>query len=254
MRGAAPLALLALSLGGCGGEKPPPPQPATKPQTGTFRFAAPPDVAFLPDGWLSVTVHVNRPLPGGDSGVRASIDVSYAHEDIPGLLPLEGTLRCYQQDLFFDESRGTLRDDQEVTLQLNIGGPQPQTLSARVPAHRVSRARSYADARRRAVARRLGCPPAPPETPCNDELLPTQQSPGQMWTEAAGGGATCRDARRVMRAVARWLDSRRCFQDLCVRAHRRNAGFRCAVAKWGEADWTITCRRGRQFVRGGTSE
>jgi hypothetical protein len=33
-----------------------------------------------------------------------------------------------------------------------------------------------------------------------------------------------------------------------------NDGFRCTVAKVGEADWTITCRRTGQVVRGATSE
>jgi hypothetical protein len=39
-----------------------------------------------------------------------------------------------------------------------------------------------------------------------------------------------------------------------VREHRIDAGFRRTVARVGEADWTVTCRRGRQVVRGATAE
>ncbi len=75
-----------------------------------------------------------------------------------------------------------------------------------------------------------------------------------IWVDAAGGGATCATAKRVMDAVARWARSARCFKDLCVSEHRISAGFRCTVAKVGEADWIITCRRGRQVVRGSGSD
>jgi hypothetical protein len=60
------------------------------------------------------------------------------------------------------------------------------------------------------------------------------------------------EARAVMRSVASWADSR-CYADLCVRRRRENAGFRCAVVRNGDADWTITCRDGRRVVKGHSS-
>ncbi len=41
--------------------------------------------------------------------------------------------------------------------------------------------------------------------------------------------------------------------DLGARKHRDNLGLRCTVAQVGEADWTITCKRGREVVRGSVS-
>ena len=56
-----------------------------------------------------------------------------------------------------------------------------------------------------------------------------------------------------MDEVAKYT-SRRCFKDLCIGEHRVNAGYRCTVAKVGEADWVITCRQGKRVVVGSTSE
>jgi hypothetical protein len=122
-------------------------------------------------------------------------------------------------------------------------------LTARVRAHEIGGRQLYSASRRRAVIRRLGCLAAPPERHCHG--IAAAHGLNGIWIDAAGGGATCDTAQRVLTAVGRWVDDR--SADLGARKHRDNLGFRCTVAQVGEADWTITCKRGREVVRGSVS-
>jgi hypothetical protein len=213
---------------------------------GPFRFVRPPIVQF--DGqWFEATVRVNRPLPGGNA-VAAYIDITGAAQDVPGLQRALGVRRCYSQMNALVDEHSPPRAGSTVRVTLTVQGRPEHVLRARVPVERV---RLLGDRTHAAAVRRLGCPRAPPERRCDGEAAGGAMT---IWTDAAAGGATCATARRVMNAVARWASSSRCFQDLCVSEHRMNAGFRCTVAKVGEADWIITCRRGRQMVRGSSAD
>jgi hypothetical protein len=121
-------------------------------------------------------------------------------------------------------------------------------VSARVPL-RPARSDS-SDARRFSAAQSLGCVRGPREQRCRGSVA---DSGMQISVDRAVGGAPCATARSVLRQVATWASSR-CFADLCAKHDRSNRGFRCAVAKVGEADWTITCRRGKQSIEGSTAD
>jgi hypothetical protein len=272
-----PVVLLAAALlvAACGAapppdrrEAPPPARPAApspsaaapvaQPAAGAFRFVGTPDVRFYhaapnpeTNVWFITTVRVNRPLPQDAHGVDGEVSIIGASSyDIPGLEHIGDVQRCYIERNPVASERRLPRDGQLVIVRLKIGGRHPQTLTARTAAREIRAADAFSERLVAAVESRLGCPPAARERACGDAVggEPT------IFTSSAGGGATCATARRVMLAVARWADSRRCFEDLCVRGHRVNRGFRCTVAKVGEADWTITCKRGREVVRGSSAE
>jgi hypothetical protein len=208
-------------------------------------FAAGPGSALF-----RTTVRVNRSLPQGGHGVEADLAVTGSEADIPGLERSLDVRRCYEQETFLVDERHPPRDGQLVTVRLTVTGRHREVVTARVPVD--VRASLASNAHQAAVVRRLGCPPAPREQRCGAVATATVMS--GIAVDAAGGGASCATARRVMRVVGRWADSNACFSDLCVRHNRMNAGFRCTVAQVGEADWTITCRHRDQVVRGSTAE
>ena len=242
-------ALLALVVSGCG-EAQRRERHASQP-AGGLRFVGAPDVRFAPNApggslWLVTTVRVNRALPQGGNGVMADIAVTGTQADIPGLQRLDGVRRCYRQETFWD-GPARPRDGQLVTVRLTVGGRDPQVLVARVRARADERLNN--GSREGEVIRRLGCPGAPRRLDCEGTV--PSIDPGYIAVAAAEGGATCATARRVLRAVGQWASEQHC-EDLCAHAHPSTLGFRCTVAKVGEADWTITCRRGREVVRGYT--
>jgi hypothetical protein len=267
---ATPLVLVlgtAVCASGCAGAPQGPARPhAAKPPAGAaahphFHFVGQPEVVFYrsqPSGsWFVTTARINRALPQDAHGIRAAIDVSGASQDIPGLSRLEGTRRCYRQENSADGPRAP-QDGQKVTVTMSIGtgGRHRQVLRATVRARRVSSGTIFNDVRNaryeRALAQRLDCLAAPHLRRCSDVV--SARNLGAIGAAAAGGGATCATARRVMRSVGRWADSGTCPTDLCVKRHRRNAGYRCSVALNGEVSWTITCKRGVRIVRGFTAE
>lgn len=225
---------------------------------GSLRFAAKPDVVFYFAGragarsaWFHTTVRTNLPLPQGAHGIEAGIDVTDASQDIPGLERLGGTRRCYQQENFATGPREP-RDGDVVTVRLTVGGRPGQVLRTQARARLVQYGAVHNDVRNarrvRALVRRLGCPRAPRARRC--EVSVPARTLSAIVVQSAGGGATCAAARRVMLSVGTWTDEPECPTDLCVRQNRTNAGYRCTVAKVGEIDWTITCKRGDRVVRG----
>lgn len=225
---------------------------AAAPVDPPLRFAAPPDVRFAPatggGAWFVASARFTRSLPVRSATIRASLVVAGTSTDVPGIQRIPGPRPCYGQETYWDERRPVPRDGDVVTVRLDVSGRR-QPLTAQAPARQVSFEELHGDA---GLRERLGCPPAPEERRCNGFVRARFMS--GISVHAAAGGATCATARRVMRAVGRWAHSGRCFLDLCVRRHRMNAGFRCSVIKDGEADWAITCRRGRAVVRGSTAE
>ena len=250
-----PCLLLLTALAGCGErvERASAPSPEKRPVSRpvvAYRFVVPPVVQLDPsqqNAWLRTTVRLNRALPQGGHGIGGYIEISGGHADIPGLERSPGVLRCYEQEHFPDERRPP-REGRLVTVTLTVRAKPRQVLTARVPLEHYT---VPAGGRNTKTLQRLGCRPAPRERHCAGAIETGGLPVGGL---RAGGGATCATAHEVMAAVSEWIDSRRCFDDLCVSEHRMNAGFRCTVAKVGEADWTITCRRGRQVVRGFTAE
>jgi hypothetical protein len=246
-------AVAALAAAGCGASPHaprsapahgPPPPPSAAAVSG-LRFVGRPRVELAGGRtpYLTTTFRLNRALPQDGSGVRASLAVTGAERndqrDVPPLQPVAGFRRCYaQQDL--PEPSATFAGAVSVTL--DVQSRLHEELVARVPVNHTSV---------RDAPRALGCPRAAPVTRCRGI------APGNGMTIAlvsAGGGASCATLRRVMVGVEAWANPGRCFRDLCVARHRRTRGFRCTVAKIGEADWRITCRRGRAVVTGTTAE
>lgn len=207
------------------------------------RFVGAPDVRVSRNGRVHVVARVDLPLPRGAYGVRGGFAIRGLHSDLPGIDDARGVRRCYEEDLWASPPR--LEPGDPVTVRLHVGDRPTRTLRARthvaglLPVDHVSERRIQ-----RQVLRRLGCPRLPPEEQC--------ESVGGL-TVIVRSGATCATGRRVMTQVSRWAKAGGCEQDLCASQHRMNAGFRCTVAQVGEADWAITCRRGRMVVRGGLS-
>ena len=178
--------------------------------------------------------------------VEGRIVVDDHEPDYANVDALLSTRRCYRQDIFLGPPRGQLRPGSLVTVKLTIGRAR-RPLTARV---RVSAATDDRDA---ALAARLRCARGVPERRCKGTVPATHLS--RITLEIAGGGATCATARRVMREVGRWAtNDGDCYATLCVAGHEMNLGYRCAVAQFGDADWRITCRRGRRFVTATKSE
>ena len=217
--------------------------------TGDIRFARPPVVLFDMGEQRTAVVTVFRltkPLPVGGHGPAATVGTREAHDADYALpiWPIANTRWCYRQEL--EAPRGTIVDAQLVTVRLAVRGARRQVLLATVPAH--PGARWFDDRAEAATARDLGCPSAG-ERRCGRSFA------GTIFVDAVSGGATCAVGRSVMRSVdARDDASYACYGEPCVQDHPAAAGFRCSVAKIGEADWTITCRRGRQTVRGSASD
>lgn len=242
------LLVLVLAPAGCGREAAAPshgpPSPPSAAAISGLRFVGAPRVALTPGDHpvLTTVFRLNRPLVQDRTGLRARLTVSGAQRAddpaAPSLVPVAGFRRCYS------ETDAALAPQVGVTVALSVRSSLGERLVARVP---VARGRP----RVAAIARALRCPRIPRLTRCHG-LAPGNGMPIAL--QAAGGGATCATVRRVMTGVSAWADSGRCFADLCVARHRHTRGFRCTVAQTGEADWRVSCRRGRATVTGTTAD
>jgi hypothetical protein len=228
------------ALAACGGAKAPP-----APRT-TLRFAEPPLVFAIRGGGVSVWVRTNRPLRDNEGalheyrGTEAALEIPGTRPDIPGMSRDIEHPTCYGQYLDGDLANG---ERVRVALALSPG----RQVTATVRAQRAAPT-AHLDAE---ALRRLHCPTDGGATRrCGGKV--SARYVGVIGLDSATN-APCRTARAVMRSAGRWADDR-CFHTLCVRGHRDNRGFRCSVDLVGEADWQITCVRGRAIVRGQTAE
>jgi hypothetical protein len=241
----------ALLASGCGQAAPRPAggtattQRSTPPATLTF--ARPPSVVLTSSGLMTTAVRTTRALPVSGLGIGATLETTGADPNRGSQVErIPGYRRCYAKEAPVAAGRRLLPGT-KVTVKLRA--EEGAVVSARVPLR--SAASATRGARRVSAARSLGCMRGTPEQRCTGSVAGNGL---EIAIERALGGASCATARAVFGQVATWMDARRCFQDLCVKQHRMNRGFRCAVAKVGEANWTITCRRGKQSVRGSTAE
>jgi hypothetical protein len=210
-------------------------------QEPSLRFVKPPLV--VPNRWggVQVWVRLNRPLRdnegvlGEHPGLPAEIEIAGTTRDIPGLYRDDRHPTCFGQ--FLD---GDIADGEQVGVALVLS--PSERITATVRAHAADRIDAL---------RRLRCPADRATRRCRGTVQ-ARHVPGIGARSATN--ASCRTVRAVMRSVARWADSRRCYKTLCVRKHRINRGFWCSVDLTGEASWQITCVRGRRIVRGFTAE
>jgi hypothetical protein len=196
---------------------------------------------------VEVTARVDRGLPQGEHSVQAYFDVTGTTGDLPGIQHVDGVLGCYTQLM---DIVGHPRVGRLVQVRLTVGrGAARQVLSASVRVERFPPAdptsQEYTVPTDRFVLKRLGCRAAPPRHVCS-----RRDPQSEIVLASVSGGATCALGRRVMDRVETWIDDSACDADLCAHDHRMNLGYRCTVAKVGEADWTIVCKRGGRIVRG----
>jgi hypothetical protein len=211
----------------------------------TITFARAPIVTLATSGVVTTAVRTAPALPVTGLGLSATVHTVGADPNRGSELErIPGYRGCYANEAPL-AAGSRLRPGQLVTVELRT---EDGVVRARVPLRSVISARTDA---RRGLARALACTPGPRERRCTGSVA---GNGGEIEVQRAFGGASCATSRAVLGRVAMWVDDRRCFEDLCVRQHRMNLGFRCAVAKVGEADWAITCRRGKQSVRGVTAE
>lgn len=212
-----------------------------------LRFARPPVAVLTTSGVIATAVRTTTALPGDGLGLGAALRTSRADPNAGSELErIPGYRRCYANEAPIAGGQ-PLGVGEQVTVELTT--ESGVVLTASVPLTAAPSTKS--EVVRRSLARTLGCTRGVSEQRCSGSVT------GAILTihvQRALGGATCATARAVFRRVAIWADSRRCFKDLCVRRHRINRGFRCSVARVGEADWTIACRRGKQSVRGSAAE
>ncbi|WP_147448053.1 hypothetical protein [Solirubrobacter pauli] len=255
MRGIRVASVLALSvtIGACGSVESAAPAAATAtPDPAGLRFVKPPVVVYAPEwGSVDVWVRLNRPLrsavghPGELDDTPASLEVAGGLHDVPGLLATFRRPTCYSESLYLPEKAEPLQAGQPVEVALVLSEQHRVTGTATV--------QIAGDGAQPRPVRELGCPSQRPGAP------PTRRCDGVVGSHSvsiglvSATGTSCRRAREVLTSVSRWASSR-CFEDLCVARHRRNRGYRCEVGRTGEADWDISCRRGRAEVRGYTSE
>lgn len=239
-----------LLAGGCGQAAPTPTGaastgPAAPPDA--ISFGRPPIVVLTRAGVMTTAVRTTTALPASGLGISATLDTTGADPNRGSELErIPGYRRCYANEAPVKADL-RLRPGQLVTVELRT--EDGVVTRARVPLRSATSASTAT--RRLGAARALGCVRGPREQRCTGSVAGNGL---QIAIDRAFGGASCATARAVLGQVATWVDDGRCFEDLCVKRHRLNRGFRCTVAKVGEADWTITCRRGKQSVRGSTSE